>query len=350
MKIFNLRLAAGALALLLTACASSDPLPMIATGTVTPHLTDTAYVAIDGAELPLKSWLPDGNVKAVVLALHGINDYSHAFAMPAKVWAQNGIATYAYDQRGFGAAPLRGRWVGTYQLDSDVATVSRLLRQKYPNVPLYLLGESMGGAIAITAATGWGGAQRPDIDGLILVAPAVWGEQTMNIFYRTALWVADHVAPRWQLSGSGLHILPSDNIPMLREFSRDPLVIKETRVDTIRGLVQIMSEALEAAPQVKQRTLLLYGAHDQLVPMEPVKQFVNAMPQRSGADTIAYYDAGYHMLLRDLDGAKVATDVGDWIFHPASPLPSGADVAGAEKFLPKAATLNANIGVQARAN
>jgi alpha-beta hydrolase superfamily lysophospholipase len=350
--LFDARLVAGVLALMLAACAGSDPLPMVATGTVTPHLTDTAYVGVDGAELPLKSWLPaDGNVKAVVLAVHGINDYSHAFDMPAKIWAQDGIATYAYDQRGFGAAPLRGRWVGTYQLDSDVATVSRLLRQKYPNVPLYLLGESMGGAVAITAATGWAGAERPDVDGLILVAPAVWGEQTMNVFYRTALWVADHVAPKWQLSGSGLHILPSDNIPMLREFSRDPLVIKETRVDTIRGLVMIMSEALEAAPQVKQRTLLLYGAHDELVPAEPVKQFVNALPRRAGEDTIAYYDSGYHMLLRDLDGAKVAGDVEDWIFHPDSPLPSGADVAGAEKFLPQAATtLNAKVGIQARAN
>jgi len=348
------RLAAGALAFLLAACASPDPLPMVATGTVTPHLTDTAYVAVDGAQLPLKSWLPDGDVKAVVLAVHGINDYSHAFEMPAKIWAQDGIATYAYDQRGFGGAPLRGRWVGTYQLDSDVAMVARLLRGKYPHVPLYLLGESMGGAVAITAATGWAGAQRPDIDGLILVAPAVWGEQTMNIFYRTALWVADHVAPRWQLSGSGLHILPSDNIPMLREFSRDPLVIKETRVDTIRGLVQLMSEALEAAPQLKQRTLLLYGAHDELVPADPVKQFVNALPRRSaGEDKIAYYGAGYHMLLRDLEGAKVAADVEDWIFHPDAPLPSGADIAGAEKFLPQAATtLNAKVGnpIQARAN
>jgi acylglycerol lipase len=351
--LFDLRVAAAAaLALMLAACASSDPLPMIATGTVTPHLTDTAYVGVDGAELPLQSWQPeDGKVKAVVLAVHGINDYSHAFDMPAKIWAQDGIATYAYDQRGFGAAPLRGRWVGTYQLDSDVATMSRLLRAKYPNVPLYLLGESMGGAVAITAATGWAGAERPDVDGLILVAPAVWGEQTMNVFYRTALWVADHVAPKMQLSGSGLHILPSDNIPMLREFSRDPLVIKETRVDTIRGLVMIMSEALEAAPKVRQRTLLLYGAHDELVPAEPVKQFVNALPRRSGEDTVAYYDGGYHMLLRDLDGAKVATDVEDWIFHPDSPLPSGADIAGAEQFLPQAATtLNAKVGIQARAN
>jgi acylglycerol lipase len=87
------RLAGAALGLLLASCASPDPLPMIATGTVTPHLTDTAYVAVDGAELPLKSWLPEGEPKAVVLAVHGINDYSHAFEMPAKAWAEDGIAT-----------------------------------------------------------------------------------------------------------------------------------------------------------------------------------------------------------------------------------------------------------------
>jgi alpha-beta hydrolase superfamily lysophospholipase len=325
---------------------------MIATGTVTPHLTDDAYVAVDGAELPLKSWLPEGQPKAVVLAVHGINDYSHAFEMPATIWAESGIATYAYDQRGFGAAPLRGRWVGTYQLDSDLATVSRLLRAKYPHVPLYLLGESMGGAVVITAATGWAGAERPDVDGIVLVAPAVWGEQTMNIFYRTALWLADHVAPRWQLSGSGLHILPSDNIPMLREFSRDPLVIKETRVDTIRGLVELMSEALEAAPQLKQRALLLYGAHDQLVPETPVKEFVGALPKaKAGEDTIAYYDTGYHMLLRDLDGATVAQDVESWIFHTDAALPSGADTRAAQVFLSApAATMSAHLGPQARAN
>jgi acylglycerol lipase len=347
----TLRLAASALALLLASCAGPDPLPMIATGTATPHLTDTDYVAVDGAHLPLHRWLPEGDVKAVVLAVHGINDYSHAFEMPAKIWEQDGIATYAFDQRGFGAAPLRGRWVGTYQLDADVAAVSRLLRAQYPHVPFYLLGESMGGAVVITAATGWAGAERPDVDGVILVAPAVWGEQTMNIFYRTALWVADHVAPRWHLSGSGLHILPSDNIPMLREFSRDPLVIKETRVDTIKGLVQLMSEALDAAPQLRQRTLLLYGAHDELVPQKPVQAFVRALPRRAaGEDTIAYYDSGYHMLLRDLDRAKVAEDVEAWMFRPDTPLPSSADVAGAEKFLPKPSSLNANLSTQARAN
>src|SRR6266478_3082002 len=49
------------------------------------HFTDGAFIADDGARLPLRRWLPPGGVEAVILALHGFGDYSHAFAMPARV-------------------------------------------------------------------------------------------------------------------------------------------------------------------------------------------------------------------------------------------------------------------------
>src|SRR5689334_24916447 len=139
-----------------------------------PQLAEKAFIATDGAALPLRTWLPEGKPKAVILALHGFNDYSNAFAAPAEEWAKHGIATYAYDQRGFGEAPLRGRWAGAYQLTDDLAAASRVLRARYgKGVPLYLLGESMGGAVVISAVTGAAGAPRPSADGIILAAPAV---------------------------------------------------------------------------------------------------------------------------------------------------------------------------------
>ena len=58
-------------------------------------------------------------------------------------------------RRGAGSGP------GTWQLADDAAAASTLLRQRYPGVPLYILGESMGGAVAITAVTGTAGAPRP---------------------------------------------------------------------------------------------------------------------------------------------------------------------------------------------
>jgi alpha-beta hydrolase superfamily lysophospholipase len=316
--------------LLLARCADpEESQPAAAAPATTPQLTADAFIADDGTRLPLRSWLPNGQAKAVVLAVHGINDYSHAFAGPGAEWARHGIATFAYDQRGFGAAPRRGSWAGTYLLDSDLAAMTRLLRARYPGVPLYLLGESMGGAVVITAETGAAGAERPQADGIILVAPAVWGRQTMNVFLRVALWTMDHVAPSWTFTGESLKIRPTDNIEILRELSRDPMVIKATRVSTIAGLVDLMTQAFAAAPSLRQRVLLLYGAHDEVVPADPTRKFIDALPPVApGERTLAYYDSGYHMLLRDLDAELVENDIENWIFSPAVPLPSGADRRG----------------------
>jgi len=292
-----------------------------------PQLANDRMVAADGAALPLRRWLPEGPPRAVVLALHGFNDYSNAFAGAGAAWTNNGIATYAYDQRGFGAAPGRGRWPGARRLAGDAETAAKLLRQRYPGVPLYLLGESMGGAVAILAASGRSGAPRPDVDGVILVAPAVWGRQTMNVAERIGLWLAN-LMPAVQFSPDLLptRIRPSDNLPMLRAFSADPLVIKDTRADTIKGLVDLMSESLAAAAWFDAPALLLYGEHDEIVPRLPMARFVDGLPARAQLhQRVAFYPRGYHMLLRDLDGPLLVGDVAAWIADPAAPLPSGAD-------------------------
>ncbi len=321
---------AACLVLLLAGCTSAPAVHyMSATTTTEPHLTQHNFVANDGTRLPLRAWLPDGKIKAVILAVHGFNDYSHAFSGSGKEWAKHGIATYAYDQRGFGAAPFPGSWAGTYLLDSDLATIAGLLQARYPGVPFYLLGDSMGAAVVITAEAGVAGAERPKADGLILVSPAVWGEQTMNIFMRASLWTLDKIAPKWTFTGQSLHILACNNIEVLRQMSRDPLVIKHTRVGTIAGLVQLMSQALAAAPKMNERMLLLYGAHDEVVPRAPVQQFIDHLPPvPPGRRVLAYYDHGYHMLLRDLNGLEVQRDIASWILRPGKPLPSGAGRRG----------------------
>ena len=308
----------------LTACAATPP-PHDAAPT-TPQLTADAFVADDGMQLPLRAWLPAGKVEAVVLALHGFNDYSNAFAGPGAAWAADGIATYAYDQRGFGAAPDRGFWVGTYRLDADLAEASQLLRARYPGVPLYLLGESMGGAVVITGVTDAVGAPRPTADGIILVAPAVWGRASMNFFERTSLWFADTLFPGLTLTGQGLGVMASDNIPMLRALGRDPLIIKATRVATVKGLVDLMSAALAAAPRIDEPMLLLYGEHDELIPARAIRRMIAHLPPAAAdARRIAWYPQGYHMLLRDLDAPLVMKDVATWVADRALPLPSGAD-------------------------
>jgi pimeloyl-ACP methyl ester carboxylesterase len=131
------------LMLFLGACAPRLQAP--GTESVDPAITADHLVMADGTRLPLRVWLPAGQPKAVILALHGINDYSNAFEAPGEHWAAAGIATYAYDQRGFGETAQRGLWPGETQMMDDLRTAAALVGKAHPGVPLYLLGESMGG-------------------------------------------------------------------------------------------------------------------------------------------------------------------------------------------------------------
>lgn len=317
--------AAAPLALaLVAACAGPGPGAPDAPGTVTPAITESDFVADDGMQLPLRSWLPDAKPKAVILALHGFNDYSNAFTDSGAEWAKHGIATFAYDQRGFGAAPQHGYWAGAPRMATDAEEAASVLRKRYPGAPLYVLGESMGGAVTIVAETGVVGTPVLRADGLILEGPAVWGRDTMTTPERVALWLGDHVLPGLKVSGHGLGIMPSDNIEMLRALGRDPLVIKETRIDTIKGLVDLMDDALAAAPKVRTPMLFLYGDHDELIPRESTREFLAMLPGDEPR-RVAFYPKGYHMLLRDLEADVVRHDIETWVANPEVALPSGAD-------------------------
>jgi acylglycerol lipase len=287
-------------------------------------LASDRFIAADGVALPLRAWLPEGRPNAVVLALHGLNDYSNAFALPAPGLLAAGIAVYAFDQRGFGAAPPRGRWAGDGAMAADAILAARLLRQRYPDTPLYLLGESMGGAVAILAVTG--PAPAP-VDGVILAAPAVWGRQTMNVFERVGLWVIRQLpALEFTQRSVPYKIHPSDNIPMLRALGADPLVLKEARTDTLAGVVDLMSVAVTRAPYLGVPALILYGEKDEIVPRDAVARFIENLPADARhRQRVALYPNGYHMLLRDLQSATVLADVAAWVRDPRAELPSGAD-------------------------
>lgn len=187
----------------LAACSPRLHLPGPATET--PKLTKDAVLLRDGAALPLRVWSPGDTreVKAVLLALHGFNDYSFFFQAAGEYLAKQGIQVYAYDQRGFGKADDHGFWPGKEAFADDLRDVAALLRRRHPGKSLHILGHSMGGAVVITAMTG---ENPPDADSVILAAPAVWGRSTMPFYQRWTLWAAVHTAPGMKLSGRGLKI------------------------------------------------------------------------------------------------------------------------------------------------
>jgi alpha-beta hydrolase superfamily lysophospholipase len=287
-----------------------------------PALGERSFVSADGVRLPLDVWRPkDAEPWGAIVALHGMNDYANAFATSAPWWAEQGIATYAYDQRGFGRGPGRGLWGGTALLTEDLRTLTALVRARHPGATVGVLGHSMGGAVAVSA---FASDRPPAADRLVLAAPAVWGWSRQSLPNKLALWVSAHVAPGWRLTPPdwlARRIQASDNIEILRAMGRDRNMIFDTRVDAVYGLVNLMQRADRGIGAVKAPTLFLYGANDQIIPKEAA---LHAARGLKPTDRSAYYAKGWHLLTRDLQGPVVWKDIEAFLRDAAAPLPSGA--------------------------
>ena len=311
---------AGRLLMLVLGLAGCTPVVIPAgLAFVPPEVAREAFVMADGARLPYRAWLPPGPPRAIILGLHGFGDYSlNAFSISAPLLTAEGIALYAYDQRGFGAAPHPGLWAGGATLAADAVAVARLLRDRHPGIPLFMMGESMGAAVLLVAATG---ASPPPADGYILLAPGIRGRETMSRFSQGALEFASRVIPAVGFSGSAPGFVPTDNPEAMRRWSNDPLTLKTFRVDIVHGLIGLMDAALAAAPAFQARALILYGGQDRIMPPAPVRRLLRGLPGGAG-QRLAYYPEGHHLLLRDLDRATVTRDIAAWLGDPEAPLPA----------------------------
>ena len=314
------------LLLVLTLSACSHPRIQAPAATPGYHATlgvDSVVMA-DGYKLPMKVWPAKSGPVAIVLALHGFNDYSNAFDAVGKTFASDLITTYAIDQRGFGATEQRGIWAGHDIMHADFLTTASLLCQQHPGVPLFLLGESMGGAVILSAARQ---LESGCIQGVILSAPAVWGWQTMPWWQTVSLRLLAHTFPGNTVTGENLDITPSDNDEMLRALGRDPLIIKQTRIDALYGLTDLMEAALVDSSALKIPALILYGEHDEIIPPEPFCRMVNNLPTRAMSSwRLVLYPDGYHMLPRDLQGEVVMRDMITWIHNRGAALPSNQEL------------------------
>ncbi len=309
-------------ALALAACAPARA-PM-GPPVVAPTLADDALVMPDGTRLPCYGWLPPSPPKAVVIGLHGMNEHARAFAEDAAGWfTAEGVALYAYDQRGFGATPNRGIWAGHETMAADAAEAARLIRARHPGVPVVMMGESMGGAVLLVAGAS---AHPPPADGYVLLAPAVVGRAALGWFAAGMLDVLVSLVPMMGFQNSAPGFQPTDNMAAWQRWSRDPLLIRHTRVDALAGLVDLMEAAVQAAPHFHAPALLLYGGRDRLVPARPTRQLLASLPDRS-VQRVGYYPDGWHMLLRDTQGRTVAGDITAWARDRYAPLPSGAEEA-----------------------
>jgi alpha-beta hydrolase superfamily lysophospholipase len=262
----------------------------------------------DGAALSVRDWpVAEGlERRGSILLVHGLGEHIGRYAHVADRLAGIGLAVRGYDHRGHGrSAGPRGAIPRPDALLDDVRAVFEDLRAG--GEPPFLLGHSLGGAVAARAATGGWVAPR----GLVLSSPAL--RVGLTRVRAAAMAVARRLAPDRGLPNR----LPLDLL------SHDARVVEAYRADTLNHdritprLYDFLADAGAAARRDAARftvpTLLLVAGLDRLVDAQGAREFAAALPD--GVGTLRVYDDLYHELFneREPDRGQVLDELCGWL-------------------------------------
>lgn len=271
-----------------------------------PRLFGDRLIVGDGAALPMMRWPAQPSPRGVMLGLHSYGDYRRAFRLAGPWFADHGIELLAYDQRGFGETESRGVWPGADNMIQDFGDAVSAVRENYPDLPIYVIGESMGAAVALA---GLASGDIRDIDRLIVAAPGVSGDMPLRQLHDSVLRLAALALP-WlaiELRRGGRPWLDPSEAARLAD---DPLILRELSVGTYEGLVDLATLASEHLRGALPPTLLLYGELDGTIPRRAVDDLARGLEDQ---DDIRYYPDRHHLLLHEADADVVFADCLNWL-------------------------------------
>lgn len=251
-----------------TKTVSTKPAPIISmplTSKPYQHPTNKIF-STPMIKVPYRSWLPRfGKPRVVLFCIHGLGLSSKSFDDFGRRMASSGIPTYAMDVRGFGgwAKEPEKAHVDFDACLLDVEQALKTLHQAYPGVPVFLVGESMGGAIAIQSA-----ARYPDlVNGLVSSVPSST-ERTGSFLKGGSIFVfeaAEH--PTGQADISAVIVDKSVSNPnKQRKIKDEPLNRSKLTKGELTQFQRFMAVTHDVAPNVERTPALVLVAYkDKLV-------------------------------------------------------------------------------------
>lgn len=274
--------------------------------------------------IPTYEWLPvDEKPKAVILGIHGLTLHGRRFRVLARTLAVSGYAFVAMDMRGFG----RCRWDDTLKFSTDgenrmhisheksyqdIAALAQLIRQKYPDIPIIAMGESLGCTFCVRLAS----EHNDLVDGMILSAPAVRVNPAMYASPKDieegfkALLKRGHKVSLKQF----ITHLVSQREEVAQEMMDDPLILKEIGLKDLLATDLFCEKTAHYGKKVPAdiAVLILQGGGDKCVSPKAVTELMMNMP--SSNQTLAWMGPWGHLQLEtSYMRSKVIDVIGEWI-------------------------------------
>jgi acylglycerol lipase len=261
----------------------------------------------DGTRLFWQAWLPEEPPAGVVVVVHGAGEHGGRYGYVAERLAAAGFATYAMDHRGHGRSDGPRAFIDRLdRLVEDMRLFLKRVGDEHPDATPFLIGHSLGGAVAATYALRYG----ETIAGLVLSDPAV-ATEAVPAALRAMTVVLSAVAPRLPVFKIDAQLLSRDPA-VVRDYLRDPLVSTgKLPARTLAEILRSMQTLPDQVGALDVPLLLLHGTKDQLCPPEGSRMIHERA--RSTDKTLRLYDGLYHEIFNEPERDRVIDDVVAWL-------------------------------------
>ena len=260
-----------------------------------------------GLELYWQAWLPESEAHAVVVISHGVSEHSARYAHVGARLAGAGYAAYALDHRGHGRS--EGKKVMVESFDDVVADLRAfidLAAVRHPGKPVYLLGHSMGAAIAIACAV-----RHQDALAGLMLSGALADPDAASPVTRGLSRVLSALTPGlgvYQLDHSAISRDPD----VVRAYEQDPLVHHgKLPARTVTELTGAVGRFPDDVPRLRLPLLVMHGSEDSLTSVGGSRM---VHERASSSDkTLEIYDGLRHEILNEPEKERVISEMIEWL-------------------------------------
>lgn len=269
---------------------------------------DGTILGVNSLRLAYRTWEPP-TARAAIVLVHGLGEHSGRYGEFGDRMAGYGISTYAMDLRGHGLSEGRRGHVPTF--DIFLQELDRFRREVEDladvQVPLFLLGHSLGGLIALRYQEEY----HARFKGAIIVSPWLATAMTVPRWKANAAHALAKLLPALPLRADIRAEHVSRDTDIVEAYRADPLVHDTVTPRFFSEVSGAMGLALQRSDRIREPLLFLAAGDDRLVDTERSLHFARSLTVSDL--TVRVYAGHYHELLNELDRASIHRQVRDWI-------------------------------------
>jgi len=255
-----------------------------------------------------RCWLPDGQVKAIILVAHGLGEHISRYNNLANNVVPLGYAVYGLDHQGHGKSEGTRVFVERFQVYlDDLYTLFNMVSKDNPGKKMILYGHSMGGLIAVDYAV----KHQQDLAGLVISAPALKPGESITAATIAMARILSAITPKLGVQALDSTYLSHDKT-VVEAYDKDPLVYRGKITARLGSELFTAMKAMDSQMQfITLPLLILQGSEDKLVNQDGAK----TLYEKAGSKdkTLKIYEGFYHEVHNEPGNARVFADIETWL-------------------------------------